>query len=264
MKGIRDGFSASYSINISLEGMFSRNEKMTCLIHAKNRDKILIASDSWNKFNGEPNRAKHLIKKICVNKKYPLIIASAGENGIKYFNGRTYYIYDMMNDFCNEYNGQNFNDCFNKLTNKTSQILNDLLFLSKEDNIQNGYPAHKVVQYFISYYDINTHNIISEVYEFIRYKNSQTFLNENVKKMNVFFSSFGTYAQDINYKYANVNIDSYPNSLLEKEVFKVIDNFIQNEKYKFIDDISIGGPIQWAIIYNNGKLKTNLDNFNTY
>ena len=42
---------------------------MTCLIHARNKYKTLVASDSWN----TSSIHNHMIQKITINKKFPCI-----------------------------------------------------------------------------------------------------------------------------------------------------------------------------------------------
>lgn len=104
---------------------YDKKYQMTMLIHARNTNITLIASDSWNHFPGEPDIKKHYIQKICFNETYPFIIAQAGENS-KVKGEKLIFVKDIMQDVCNLYNGKNGPRCIETLIQKSTEYMEDL------------------------------------------------------------------------------------------------------------------------------------------
>ena len=175
---------------------YDKKYQMTMLIHARNTNITLIASDSWNHFPGEPDIKKHYIQKICFNETYPFIIAQAGENS-KVKGEKLIFVKDIMQDVCNLYNGKN------------GQII----------------------------------------------KNIECIFCDTIK-LNMSCCSFGTYSKTFNKSHLDVNDNTFSDFSLINYVGNKLRFYI-NEEFSFrypIDEISIGGPIQWASISKDGTL----------
>ncbi|MDB7085483.1 hypothetical protein PM738_16870 [Erysipelatoclostridium ramosum] len=175
---------------------YDKKYQMTMLIHARNTNITLIASDSWNHFPGEPDIKKHYIQKICFNETYPFIIAQAGENS-KVKGEKLIFVKDIMQDVCNLYNGKN------------GQII----------------------------------------------KNIECIFCDTIK-LNMSCCSFGTYSTTFNKSHLDVNDNTFSDFSLKNYVGNKLRFYI-NEEFSFkypIDEISIGGPIQWASISKDGVL----------
>jgi hypothetical protein len=210
--------------------------RMTCLIHARNKYKTLVASDSWN----TSSIHNHMIQKITINKKFPCILSSAGENSATYDNGDIVNILDFMNAFVQRYNGYNFQECLHELLEKSYKFINDM-------RLNNDY--EKVVQYFIVYYDVTNQTIISKAFEIVK-NTSGTYSYELTERINLNFTSFGTYWYEINTKFfKTVKI-----LFIKEKVFKIIKKYSKLESKLPIDERKVGGPIQWAQINRQGKL----------
>lgn len=208
---------------------------MSCLIHAKSKNQTIIASDSWSSSNDN----NHIIQKIIVNKNFPLIIASAGENSARYKDGHVESILDYMSYCANYYNGKNIEECIKKLLKLTKQFLCDM-------SLQNT--NEKLVQYYICYYDSEKKKIVSKAYEIIK-NNIQTFIIYIPDSLA--YHSFGVYSYVINKSfkdYSNNAID------IKEKVFADINKQIDLEKEVPKDFRRVGGPIQWASISKDGTL----------
>ena len=208
---------------------------MSCLIHAKSKNQTIIASDSWSSSNDN----NHIIQKIIVNKNFPLIIASAGENSARYKDGHVESILDYMSYCANYYNGKNIEECIKKLLKLTKQFLCDM-------SLQNT--NEKLVQYYICYYDSEKKKIVSKAYEIIK-NNIQTFIIYIPDSLA--YHSFGVYSYVINKSfkdYSNNAID------IKEKVFADINKQIDLEKEVPKDFRRVGGPIQWASISKDGVL----------
>ena len=208
---------------------------MSCLIHAKSKNQTIIASDSWSSSNDN----NHIIQKIIVNKNFPLIIASAGENSARYKDGHVESILDYMSYCANYYNGKNIEECIKKLLKLTKQFLCDM-------SLQNT--NEKLVQYYICYYDSEKKKIVSKAYEIIK-NNIQTFIIYIPDSLA--YHSFGVYSYVINKSfkdYSNNAID------IKEKVFSDINKQIDLEKEVPKDFRRVGGPIQWASISKDGTL----------
>ena len=208
---------------------------MNCLIHAKSKNQTIIASDSWS--SSKDNN--HIIQKIIVNKNFPLIIASAGENSARYKDGHVESILDYMSYCANYYNGKNIEECIKKLLKLTKQFLYDM-------SLQNT--NEKLVQYYICYYDIKKRKIISKAYEIIK-KNIQTFVIYIPDSLA--YHSFGVYSYVINKSFKDYSNDAID---IKEKVFADINKQIDLEKEVPKDFRRVGGPIQWASISKDGTL----------
>ena len=208
---------------------------MTCLIHAKSKNQTIIASDSWS--SSKDNN--HIIQKIIVNKNFPLIIASAGENSARYKDGHVESILDYMSYCANYYNGKNIEECIKKLLKLTKQFLYDM-------SLQNT--NEKLVQYYICYYDIKKRKIISKAYEIIK-NNIQTFVIYIPDSLA--YHSFGVYSYVINKSFKDYSNDAID---IKEKVFADINKQIDFEKEVPKDFRRVGGPIQWASISKDGVL----------
>lgn len=208
---------------------------MTCLIHAKSKNQTIIASDSWS--SSKDNN--HIIQKIIVNKNFPLIIASAGENSARYKDGHVESILDYMSYCANYYNGKNIEECIKKLLKLTKQFLYDM-------SLQNT--NEKLVQYYICYYDIKKRKIISKAYEIIK-NNIQTFVIYIPDSLA--YHSFGVYSYVINKSFKDYSNDAID---IKEKVFADINKQIDLEKEVPKDFRRVGGPIQWASISKDGVL----------
>lgn len=212
--------------------------KMTCLIHTKYNGGIIVASDSWN-----TNPQCHSIQKMTYNEKFPCIIASAGENSALYENGKIIKVMDFMHDFVNDYKGTNINICIDKLYQQTYSFLYDM-------NLSESY--EKVVQYFVVYYDLYSKNITSKALEMVKNHNG-IFSYDLSHKVNMGFTSFGTYAYPINIKYMNTEEIIY-----KEDVFSEIRYYCQLEKDLPSSMKHVGGKIQYIYMNRNGKIDSNL------
>lgn len=208
---------------------------MNCLIHAKSKNQTIIASDSWS--SSKDNN--HIIQKIIVNKNFPLIIASAGENSARYKDGHVESILDYMSYCANYYNGKNIEECIKKLLKLTKQFLYDM-------SLQNT--NEKLVQYYICYYDIKKRKIISKAYEIIK-NNIQTFVIYIPDSLA--YHSFGVYSYVINKSFKDYSNDAID---IKEKVFADINKQIDLEKEVPKDFRRVGGPIQWASISKDGTL----------
>lgn len=222
---------------------YNKRYYMTMIIHARNKNLTLIASDSWNRFPGEPDKKKHYIQKICVNDKFPFIIGQAGENS-KCKAGEIIYVKDIMQKICNLYNGFNGIQCVENLIQKSTEYMADLLL---------GNESERVLQYFISYFDYNDKQIKSCNYEII--KNIE-YVSYNTVNLNMSCCSFGTYSKIFNASHMDVNDSTYSDFSLKNHVDNRLKYYINMEFSSKcpIDEISVGGPIQWASISKDGIL----------
>ena len=222
---------------------YDKKYQMTMLIHARNTNITLIASDSWNHFPGEPDIKKHYIQKICFNETYPFIIAQAGENS-KVKGEKLIYVKDIMQDVCNLYNGKNGPRCIETLIQKSTEYMEDLSLKNEPE---------KILQYFISYFDFYDNKIKSTNYQII--KNIECIFCDTIK-LNMSCCSFGTYSTTFNKSHLDVNDNTFSDFSLKNYVGNKLRFYI-NEEFSFkypIDEISIGGPIQWASISKDGVL----------
>ena len=229
-------YPTTFSQTTSYFYSYPRKEKqMTCLIHAKSKNQTIIASDSWS--SSKDNN--HIIQKIIVNKNFPLIIASAGENSARYKDGHVESILDYMFYCANYYNGKNIEECIKKLLKLTKQFLCDM-------SLQNT--NEKLVQYYICYYDIKKRKIISKAYEIIK-NNIQTFVIYIPDSLA--YHSFGVYSYVINKSFKDYSNDAID---IKEKVFADINKQIDLEKEVPKDFRRVGGPIQWASISKDGVL----------
>ena len=182
---------------------------------------------------------QHIIQKIIVNKNFPLIIASAGENSARYKDGHVESILDYMSYCANYYNGKNIEECIKKLLKLTKQFLYDM-------SLQNT--NEKLVQYYICYYDIKKRKIISKAYEIIK-NNIQTFVIYIPDSLA--YHSFGVYSYVINKSFKDYSNDAID---IKEKVFADINKQIDLEKEVPKDFRRVGGPIQWASISKDGVL----------
>lgn len=214
--------------------------EMTCLVHARCKEGVLVASDSWN-----TNPSNHYIQKMTYNKRYPCVIASAGENSARYDNGDNVYVLDFMKEFVDSYNGMNIKQCIDALYQNTYAFLNDMIL---------GHKNERVVQYFLDYYDKNTEEIKSLALSMV--KNHEGIKAYNITNyLNMNFTSYGTYLQYINVKYRNIKLAS------RQEVFDVIKQWCEFEKDIPDNQRCVGGPMQYIYMSKTGEIESQIPEF---
>lgn len=239
----RKGVSVSHDLSLPL-GREKKVHSMTMLIHGKNKNEIIIASDSWNRVIGEPNKEKHYIKKICFNEKHPIIIGQAGENSM-ILNNKMYYIKDYMQEACDMFNGNNIQEVWDILYKKTLWHMN---MVALDGQIE------RVVQYFVAYYDYGKQSLNSFSFQFV--KNEKNILyNKYIFDDEISFESFGTYRERFFHeKKRLLNSGLISKKALECIVFHNIYKWIIYEQNYELDNKSVGGPIQYAVINSSGIL----------
>lgn len=239
----KKGISVARDLSLSVDRE-KKVHNMTMLIHGKNKNEVIIASDSWNCFKGESNEEKHYIKKICFNEKHPIIIGQAGENSML-FNNKIYYIKDYIQEACDMFDGYNIWEIWNILFKKTLWHINTVALDGQ---------LERVIQYFVAYYDRESHSLYSFSFQFIK-NEKEVLYNKHIFNNEVSFESFGTYRERFFHeKKKFLNSQMIPEKALKCIVFHNIYTWIKHEQDYDLDSKSVGGPIQYAVINDNGVL----------
>lgn len=225
---------------------------MTNIIQMQTKNMICIGADSWNT-NPINN---HHIQKIFVNKKHPIIVASAGENAKKYENGNIITIKDIIENIIKTYDGTNIEMILKKLEISTKNFLKDM---NIPDNKMSVF-----VQYFVCY--MENKKIVMKRLECYKYREYDLLNNAVIigplfkilenSFINPDFNCFGKYSNEFNQKYLKYKVKDGPN--MHKLMKSYVNQHIERDKRanKNKEKRTVGGDIYVATMNIEGNIKT--------
>lgn len=216
---------------------------MTCLIQMKTKNMVCVGADSWN-----TNLDNHHIQKIFVNKQYPIIIASAGENGKKYDNSdKVITIQQIVEGILKKYDGNNIETILEMLEVATKDFLRDMKIPNDRLSV--------FVQYYVCY--IEKGEFVTKRLECVK-DNQYDFEPKCITLSSIFINPnlncLGKYKDYFNKKYLNCTVKNSPNM---HEIMKnYVNQHIKKDKKESRGRKTVGGAIYVATMSKEGIIKT--------